>query len=108
MHLDLLAQKVCQEQKVREEQWGPLGQLDRKVTRAQWEFQGFKASTGSQVTLGSLDLEVCLASMAAMVPLGVLAFLDQMDFLAYLGCLVVLAQKALRENLFLLKAVLKE
>lgn len=30
--------------------------------------------------------------MAATVPLGVLAFLDQMDFLAYLGCLYVPAQ----------------
>lgn len=61
-----------------------------------------------RVILGSLDLEAGLASMAAMVPLGVLAFLDQMDFLAYLACLVVLAQKALKENLFLLKAVLKD
>lgn len=42
-----------------------------------------------RVTLGSLDLEACLASMAAMVPLGVLAFLDQMGFLAYLDCLYV-------------------
>lgn len=30
--------------------------------------------------------------MAAMVPLGVLAFLDQMGFLAYLGCLYVPTQ----------------
>lgn len=63
---------------------------------------------GSQVTLASLDPEVCLALMAAMVPLGVLVFLEQMDFLAFLDCRVVLAQKVLKENLFLLKAALKE
>lgn len=45
-----------------------------------------------RVTLGSLDLEAGLASMAAMVPLGVLAFLDQMGFLAYLDCLCVSTQ----------------
>lgn len=93
---------------MREEQWALLDQLDRKVTRVQWEFQDSRVSTGSQVTLGSLDPEAPLASMAAMVPLGVVAFLDPMDFPAYLDCLVVLAQKALKENLFLLKAVLKE
>lgn len=31
--LDLLVQKVCQEQKVREEQWAPLDHLDTKASR---------------------------------------------------------------------------
>lgn len=108
MLLDLLVQRVCQEQKVREEQWAPLDQLDTKATRVQWEFQDFKASMGFQVTLASLDPGVHLASMAAMEPSGVLVFLGQMDFLAYPGCRVVLAQKVLKENLFMLKAALKE
>lgn len=42
-----------------------------------------------RVTLGKLDLEACLAWMAAMAPLGVVAFLDQMGFLACLACLYV-------------------
>lgn len=46
----------------------------------------------NRVTLDNLDLEVFLASMVAMAPLGVLAFLEQMDFLAYLGSLYVPAQ----------------
>lgn len=45
-----------------------------------------------RVTLGSLDLGACLAWMAAMALLGVVAFLDQMDFLACLGCLYVPTQ----------------
>lgn len=72
--------------------------LDQREIRAKWEFLDFPESTEFQDILAKQGQEAYLGWMAVMVPLGVPASQEQMEFMEGKDPRVVLAQRVKKEN----------